>query len=350
MTRFSDAVGIPTAIVDLDGNILIGCRWQRICTDFHRMNKRATEKCTESDTTLANNLREGRKYSLYHCRNGLVDAASPIVVQGTHIGNAFIGQFLTHPPDEDFFRGQAEKYGFDEKEYLSALSEVPIIEEEKISVILDFLVTYSEMLGDMVLKHEAQLAAERKLGQAAQELSTQQATAKIIETDRKRLLSIFDGIDDVIYVADPENYELLHVNEAFKANWGENVIGQKCHRVLQDMDEPCPFCTNSLIFGESLGRAYIWEFQNKHNEQWYRCSDKAIQWVDGRMVRFEIATDITKLKLLEDELKDKNEKLERSNKELEQFAYVTSHDLQEPLRMVASYTELLEERYKGKAG
>ena len=58
--------------------------------------------------------------------------------------------------------------------------------------------------------------------------------------------------------------------------------------------------------------------------------------------------DITRLKKAEERLKDTMGKLEESNRELEQFAYVASHDLQEPLRMVASYTQLLARRYRDK--
>ncbi|HBN26585.1 MAG TPA: hypothetical protein DD405_03845, partial [Desulfobacteraceae bacterium] len=139
------------------------------------------------------------------------------------------------------------------------------------------------------------------------EIRKRRKTEKSLNIQRKQLISIFDGIDEVVYVADPVTYEMLYMNGSAKKQWGDG-LGQKCYRVLQNINSPCPFCTNDRIFGDNAETSYIWEYRNTMNHRWYRCIDKMLQWPDGRLVRYEMAIDINELKKAEEELRGSEEK------------------------------------------
>lgn len=130
------------------------------------------------------------------------------------------------------------------------------------------------------------------------DISHEKAAKLDKESELEKLLTIFDATEDIVYVSDPETYELVFTNRKFNDILGFNGSGssKKCHEVIQNSSVPCDFCTNNIIFNEKPDETHVWDFQNQVNNHWYRCADRAIDWVDGRRLRMEIATDITEEK------------------------------------------------------
>lgn len=145
---YTEITGTAAALIDLEGKVLIESNWKDSCTQFHRQNDITLKRCIESDTALATGLSTGEKYNLYRCRNGLVDAATPVIIDGHHIVNVFTGQFFMDQPDMDFFRKQALDVGFIAEQYLDAISRVPIYDEAEIRRNMVFLVQLAEMIGE----------------------------------------------------------------------------------------------------------------------------------------------------------------------------------------------------------
>ncbi|MEN6425635.1 MAG: PAS domain S-box protein [Phycisphaerales bacterium] len=259
MDSFCDAVGISSAIIDLEGNVFVGARWQRLCTDFHRDNAETRARCIESDTILAAQLREGEHFSLYQCRNGLTDAASPIVIEGRHVANVFIGQFLLEPPDEEAFRRQARAFGFDEAAYMEALYQVPIVPEKKLPPVLKYLTTCAQLLAEMGLEriqgktHEEELLRwAEELNRANQALRQQReaalslaedanearATAERIQQSlresEERLLGMTSAALDAIIMMD-EHGRISFWNQAAETMFGytaQEACGKNLHALL----------------------------------------------------------------------------------------------------------------------
>jgi len=125
------------------------------------------------------------------------------------------------------------------------------------------------------------------------------------------LRAFTEGIDEIVYVVDPDTYEILFANKKTKEVFGEKILGKKCYEVFQNLNEPCPFCNNNQLFQEKLEKNYIRGLQNHRNKRWYRCMDSAIKGPRAKYVRFGIAIDITEQKKMEEALQG-SEQLFRS--------------------------------------
>lgn len=142
---------------------------------------------------------------------------------------------------------------------------------------------------------------------------------------------LIDELDEIVYLSDPETYELLYVNRPGMKLMGvteETLRGRKCYEVIQGFDAPCSFCTTPCLCYEDF---YCWEYTNNHVGRHYLLKDKLIDW-NGSPARIEFAIDITDKENVSRALQDK---LEIEDAMVECIGSLFSvDDLNEAIRLV----------------
>ena len=140
------------------------------------------------------------------------------------------------------------------------------------------------------------------------DISERKRAAEAIDFERRQLLSIFNSLNEIIYVSDPYTYEMLFANQRLQNLTGADPDGSLCYKYLQGVDQPCDFCTNPIILNNG-GQPHRWEYHNPVTDIDVAIVDQIIRWPDGRDVRLEIAVDVTEKKRAEESLRESENKL-----------------------------------------
>jgi len=189
---------------------------------------------------------------------------------------------------------------------------------------------------------------------AARDITKRKRAEEALRQSEQRFSSMLEGVRDYAIIFLDLDGRITSWNkgaERIKGYRSEEIVGQHFSRFYAPADIATGKPARELEVATSEGRFEDedWRVRKDGSRFWANVVVSALRDAGGKVTGFvKITRDLTSRKQAEDEIKRYAEELKRSNQELEHFAYVASHDLQEPLRTVSGFSQLLARRYQGK--
>ena len=162
-----------------------------------------------------------------------------------------------------------------------------------------------------------------------------------LEAAHERFEAVLDGLDAAVFVADARTDEILFANRAFKAIHGFDAVGRTVRGVAVPQPERGDYRVDprGLSVADLPRELFDGELQHPLSGRWYHVREQATRWVDGRVVRMGIATDITDRKQTAEVSRQQEERLQRTGRliTMGEMASTLAHELNQPLSAIANY-------------
>ncbi len=167
---FSNIAQVPLSIYDIEDRILIYTEQRNICTKFFKLNDSVKSNCIKSSKEIFERIKDGEKYVMKKCKNGLINIACPIIIENEVIATILVGQFYFEKQDREECIRVAKMCGFDVEEYLKAIDEVKILSKEKADVVIRFVKELTQIITNMGYATIKEFESEKSIKEAYDKL------------------------------------------------------------------------------------------------------------------------------------------------------------------------------------